>query len=196
MNLVRALIVLITVVTCAGCGGRSPHPEAPPSEPAAATASTAEAEVLDRPFTAEQIRNEWAEGFQVMMRRATPDSEQLERWTVIAADADGAEIEFALVGRDGSVIGAPVVQRSSWTELRDHAAFPAAAASREWVHRDTELGPLDGWLYRVSDEDPDAMTEFFFVPELPGAPVMMQVFENGQPTLTMEQLHRSNPKNP
>ena len=62
---------------------------------------------LPTPFTAEQIRDEWVAGLTLEMLRKTPEGEQLQRWTVKSADLEGADIEFAVLGADGTVAGEP-----------------------------------------------------------------------------------------
>ena len=114
--------------------------------------------------------------------------------TVLAADDEGAEIEYATIADDGSVDGEPSVSRSSWIELRDHASFPASHSTREWVSRSTALGDFEGWLYRVAEPDAATVREFFFVPSLPGAPVKMRILE-GESTITeLEQTARLRPE--
>ncbi len=149
--------------------------------------------ILVRPFTAEQIRDEWVPGLRLLMRRTTPDATRVERWTVIAADNEGVDIEFATIADDGTVDGEPPVERSTWIELRDHATFPAARSTREWVSRTTGLGDYEGWLYRVADDSAGTVQEYFFVPELPGAPVQMRVLEGGATVFELEQTARLRP---
>jgi hypothetical protein len=186
------------ILVLAACAGQPGGPEPAPSDDGAAAVVSAapepaEGAILERPFTAEQIRDEWTPGFRLVMRRSTPGETRLERWTVLAADAEGVEIEFAALADDGAVSGEPVVQRSTWLELRDHASFAAAGASREWTTRDTALGALEGWLYRVREEGSEAVSEFFFVPGLPGAPVQMRTVEGEQTVFELEQIERSRP---
>jgi len=150
-------------------------------------------EMLPTPFTAEQIRAEWVEGFRLTMRRWAPAGERLERWRVVAADAEGVEIENAVVDADGTVVGEPVTQRSSWTELRDHASFPAAGATRSRVTRSTALGELEGWLYTVPGPESGMTSEFFFADSLPGAPVQMAAWQAGEKVFEPEQLDRERP---
>jgi hypothetical protein len=186
-----------TILVLAACAGQPGGPTTAPAGDDVAVVGAApepaEAAILEQPFTAEQIRDEWVAGFSLVMRRSTPGEARLERWTVLAADAEGCEIEFAALADDGAVSGEPVVQRSTWSELRDHARFPAAGASREWTHRDTALGALEGWLYRVPEEGSEAVSEFFFVPGLPGAPVQMRTIEGGETVFELEQIERSRP---
>lgn len=149
--------------------------------------------ILVRPFTAEEIRDEWVPGFRLLMRRSYPEEIRIERWTVLTADEDGVEIEYATIADDGSVEGDPSVSRSSWTELRDHASFPAAHSTRERVSRETALGHFEGWLYRVADPEAATVQEFFFVPTLPGAPVQMRILDGEETVLELEQTARLRP---
>jgi NTE family protein len=55
------------------------------------------------------------------------------------------------------------------------------------------LGRLEGWLYRVAEEDPGTINELFFAASLPGAPVQMTTYESGNPVSSLEQVERSRP---
>ena len=103
-------------------------------------------------------------GLTLELHRKTAEGETLERWTVMAADDDGAYIEHATLDESGAVTGEPALQRSGWIELRDHATFKADRSRREAVTRVTALGELDGWLYTVDDADTGTLSEFFFAP--------------------------------
>jgi hypothetical protein len=190
------VFLLILGVSVAGCGDRSqpisvdgqeivtPDVETDPGDPT----------ILVRPFTAEEIRDEWVPGLRLLMRRSSPEGPQIERWTVVSADDDGVEIEYATIADDGSVAGEPSIARSGWVELRDHASFPAAFSTREWVSRSTSLGQFEGWLYRVAEPDAAIVNEFFFVPELPGAPVHMRILEGDATVFELEQTARLRPE--
>ena len=200
----QTLIVLFLILMIAGCGGTdrvetssavTVQPEGPSSDRMANALDPEDPTLLARPFTAEEIRDEWVEGFQLTIRRSGPDGEGIERWTVVAADSDGAEIEYTTLDENGKVEGEPPVRRSEWVELRDHAAFPAEGATREWVSRTTALGDHEGWLYRVPDES-GTVSEFFFVPALPGAPVEMRVLDGEVTVISLIQLGRFRPDNP
>jgi len=149
--------------------------------------------LLDPPFTAEQIRDEWVEGFQLQIRRWTADEEIVERWTVVRTDADGVDIESVVLEESGSVAAEAHVQTSSWVQLRDHASFPADRATREAVSRETPLGELQGWLYSVTDGKSGTVTEFFFAEALPGAPVFVHVLREGEIVEIFEQVKRHRP---
>jgi len=115
------LLVSFSALMIAGCGGTDrtgAESEATGRSQSAspnrhATALDPEDPLLlERPFTAEEIRDEWVEGFQLTIRRSGPDGEGIERWTVVAADSDGAEIEYATLDENGKVEGEPPVRRS------------------------------------------------------------------------------------
>lgn len=183
------LVLLLLAVGCGGGDTSTPTQETlavvdlDPDDPS----------ILMRPFSAEEIRDEWVPGFRLLMRRSYPERTRIERWTVVSADDAGVEIEYATIADDGSVEGEPSVSRSAWTELRDHAAFPAAHTTREWVSRETALGDFEGWLYRVAVPGAAVINEFFFVPELPGAPVHMRTLEGDATVLELEQTARLRP---
>jgi hypothetical protein len=202
MKRTRISFAAIVTLLALGCGRATPADEAtrgapgaapPPPGPGAVELDRDDPTILVRPFTAEQIRDEWVPGLRLLMRRTTPDGARIERWTVIDADNEGADIEFATIADDGTVEGEPPVKHSTWVELRDHAAFPAAHATREWVSRTTGLGEYEGWLYRIADDSADTVQEYFFVPELPGAPVQMRILQGDTTVFELEQTARLRP---
>lgn len=182
MHRSRLLPLAGIALVAAGCGGTTDQPAAAPSSSAP--------ELLPHPFTAEQIRDTWQPGLALVLRTTDSDGESFERWTVVDADGEGATIEFTPVDAAGQSTGEPRIARSSWIELRDHASFPAASASREPVtDRETPLGRLDGWLYTVRDDE-GGTTEFFFAAGLPGAPVTMRTTRDGATVRAFEQVAR------
>jgi len=112
---------------------------------------------------------------------------------VIASDENGADLESVAIDGEGNEIGEPRVQSSTWTELRDHASFPASLSHREAVARETPLGRLDGWLYTMEDPDAGTVSEFFFANSLPGAPVDYRVTRDGELVSRMQQITRQAP---
>jgi len=182
-----------------GCGNTDPQDNETrgAGEPAPVVAAETDPDdptLIKRPFTAEQIRAEWVPGLRLLMRRSYPEETRIERWTVVAADDAGAKIEYATIAEDGSIEGEPTIAHSTWIELRDHAGFPAADSTREWVTRSTQLGEFEGWLYRVANDGSATTQEFFFVPEMPGAPVQLQVFEGDAMVFELEQTARLRPQ--
>ena len=187
----REIVLLSLCVLFWGC---QDDPEAA-SEPAP-TETVESSEILPQPFTAEQIRDEWVPEFQLKMLRRSGESEELERWTVVEADDLGAKIEFASIDEEGQIVGEARTERTLWTDLRDHASFPASQSNREQVTRDTDLGTLEGWLYTVDDPDAGTVTEFFFASDLPGAPVEMRIRADEVVVMELRQIARSRPEPP
>lgn len=185
-----AAIVLALVFLYFGCGGGTDLGEQPE---AVVDLDPDDRSILMRPFSAEEIRDEWVPGFRLLMRRSYPERTLIERWTVVSADEEGVEIEYATLLDDGSVEGEPAIVRSGWVELRDHASFSATHSTREWVNRETALGDFEGWLYRVAEPGAAVVNEFFFVPGLPGAPVQLHTLEGEETVFELEQTARLRP---
>ncbi len=199
------LVACLCLVTLSGCDS-SPtpgdaSPDAPPSDAPGPGATTPpedidpdDPQILRRPFSSEQIRDEWVAGLTILMQTQAPQGGALERWVVLSTDEEGAEIEFTQVDQDGKPAGEPRLARSTWEDLRNHASFPAASATREELTMETALGELDGWLYKVRNDAAGTVTEYFFAKSLPGAPVMMRVMNNGQPVMQLAQIERQRPE--
>ena len=192
MKSTSTAVLLFVFLFGAGCGPGEPASGESRSEEAAT--DVADAEILPRPFTAAQIRDEWVVGFNLTLLRETRGTEEVQRWTVVAADLDSLDIEYVTLDADGDPVGEPAVRRSTWVALRDHATFPAASGTREDVARDTPLGTLDGWLYTVRDDERNTVTEFFFAKELPGAPVHMRSSSEGEVVVELTQIERNYPE--
>jgi len=186
--MIRALIALVAVSLLSACGPQSPEPATPaPATPPAAAGPA----FLETPYSAEEIRDAWVPGLSLKMVNETEYGKQYQRWTVVAADAEGCDIEYAELDAQGNKIGQPQVRRSLWTELRDHARFPAASCTRSEITRDTPLGELSGWNYELRDDANDLVTDFFFAHSLPGAPIHMLVKKGGVVMQEMTQEERT-----
>ena len=186
----RMMLLLLLATLAWGCAGEVSTEE---STASASHLDPDDPTILRRPFTAEQIHDEWVEGFALTMKAVTPAGESAEHWTVVAADDLGVEIERIAVDRYGEPLGEPSTEHSGWIELRDHATFPAATSRVEAVTRETELGALEGWLYTVDDPQAGTVTEYFFAADLPGAPVQMSVSRDGEVEMEMRQVERHQP---
>ncbi|HXV75796.1 MAG TPA: hypothetical protein VD788_05700 [Candidatus Polarisedimenticolaceae bacterium] len=164
-------------------------PEAPPGD--TTPAEPGSTELLPKPFTSEQIRDEMGLGLSIVLRHTTADEVALHRWTVVAADDEGVEIEYATIDESGQPLGEPRREWSGWDELRDHATFFGRTTTRERVELATPLGTLAGWLYRTEESDPGSIRETFFADALPGAPVFARTTEGGRVVAEVVQLERS-----
>jgi hypothetical protein len=191
------ILTLIGTLACTGCASESgpTHEQDPVETPAEESPLDPEdPTVLRRPFSAEQIRNEWIVGLTLDIAITGSDGVSLQRWTVLEVDDLGAQIEYAVLDREGQPVGEPLVERTGWVELRNHATFPAEHSERQTVRRTTPLGDLDGWLYTVRNPEVGTTTEFFFASSLPGAPIQVVTTQGGEIVGELKQLARRRPE--
>jgi hypothetical protein len=181
----RILLTVSTMLITAAC--QHPAPDVPSETSPAPT----ETRILTPPFTAEEIRDRWTRGLQITIRQISPEGSAHQRWSVVEWSQAGCAIEHTALADDGTTIGEPMVQQATWSELRDHAAFPADHATRTITTRNTPLGTLRGWLYEVHDPTGGAVSRFFFAEDLPGAPLWMETTVNGKVVSSMEQIARN-----
>jgi len=189
MNVRSIPWVLVVLLASVGCS--EPVERDAPS--AMDGAEDPSGEFLPRPFTADQIREAWGEGLVLRIRQSSPELVEHQRWTVVAADDEGAEIEYVAVDENGVALAEPRVERTSWQEFRDHASFPVSTARRERSRQETALGTFDGWLYIDEDRETGTVGEFFFVDSLPGAPLFARTTRDGQLLAEMAQIERNGP---
>lgn len=146
-------------------------------------------ETLPTPYTAEEIRDAWTEGLEVWTTVKMQGNEQASVLTVEAWSPDGANICTQLSNAEGERVGEKQCGDSTWEELRMHGSFPASRASRERHRETTPLGDLEGWLYRV-EEDNGSVTESFFADSSPGVPALMRRSNGGETFFEMVQTRR------
>lgn len=192
------LVSISSVVLCCavfGCASSDSgtHPEASGAESAASHLDPADPSILRRPFTAEQIRDAWAPGLVIEVHMYGPEGDQHQRWTVLSADADGAEIEYATLDANGEPTGETNAERTTWVELRDHATFAAATSTVEETAMETALGNLAGWRYTTTDEATGTVSEYFFARDLPGAPIEYSMKRGEEIVMQMAQISRTPP---
>jgi len=186
---------LLVLVFGLGCGpGGDDVPATGESQPEEPAADVPKVEMLPTPFTAEQIRDEWVVGFNLIMLRKKHGRDVYQRWSVVEADGDSVRIEYVTVDANGEPVAVPVQRTATWVGLRNHAAFPAAVATREEVTRDTPLGTLDGWLYTVQEHPPGTVTEYFFAKKYPGAPIQTLTTKDGEFVMDLSQVERNYPE--
>jgi hypothetical protein len=135
--------------------------------------------VAPRLFTLEQLRGGVTVGRIIELRmEAAGKPATIEHWEVTAADAEGATIHAITRDEAGTVI-ADETGTSKWTELHDHAKFPAASTTIEdGVVLTVPAGTFTTRLYTVRA---DATTSrFWFAADLPGPPVQFTTEQAGQ----------------
>lgn len=158
---------------------------------AMATGLYAQDDCLPTPYSAEQIRDAWKLGMQVVTRYTTPEGVSFSRAVVTAWSAEKVSMTDQAIDERGGANGELAAFEATWTELRDHALFLTSKASRERATRKTPLGALDGWLYQVEEEDGDS--EFFFPDRYPGAPFIYAKNRDGEQIFLAEIISREVP---
>lgn len=152
-------------------------------------------EPLPAPFSAQQIRDAFQEGLEIVTRTWSPEGESLSRMTVEAWSEEGVTIADQPVDASGDLLDEKTVVETTWTQLRDHANFPSASATRERHAALTALGRLEGWLYLV-DSDDGTRASFFFADRYPGPPVLYQAVKGEDVLYRAEQIERSSGQAP
>jgi len=171
-----AMITLALGVACRGAAQPEqalppPAPAAPPATPQADAPRPAPAALAPLPFTAEQIRAASPAGRVVRLRvEAAGKPTSIVVMTFVASDEHGAEVESTTLDEHGAPLGAPARQRATWDELRNHAAFPAAATQIEDGVADTPAGRFPSKIYTVTRGD--NVSRFYFAVDRAGPPVL------------------------
>lgn len=190
MDVQRALVLIALTL---GCGSSSAAP-APAAAPAEAAAPAAES-WAPRPFGADALRGAMTVGTEIRYRiEAAGKPTVIEHWTVTAADSDGCTIRSRTLSEDGAKVLGEQTGTSRWTELEQHASFPAELTSRTGSSIEVAAGKFDTWLYEVRPGKPGEPTKrLHFARTLPGPPVWMELTADGQAIMKMELVSRSSP---
>ena len=167
------MIALYALLSTAQASSKTP----PTPDPAEAPVT------LPTPYTAEQIRESFQPGKQLMFGLKSAEGDKVQHWKVLSADEETVTIEFRLQGEDGEK------RSSKWEELRDHALFLEENTVRTEGERSLFNGTAATEIY-TRTEGPK-VTTFVFAKGLPGPPVVMTTTVAGQEVFSMEQLKRS-----
>ncbi|MDQ4215074.1 hypothetical protein [Microbacterium capsulatum] len=126
------------------------------------------ADLLPTPFSAAEIRDELRGGALFRIRVEAADGSVTERINrLIDGDDEGITTESWTADAE------PTRRRSTWRELQEHAAFPAALARRSIEVLEHPLGRAELIRYDVADPDGDEV--FWFSPAHPGMPVRYEI---------------------
>ena len=169
--------LFVLLVLAGGAAAGAPTATAP----VAATAPT--------PYTAEQIRDANPPGTRLVFR-IERDGQPIE-YSIMefvggddaqAGHADHAVVETRRETENGDPIGEVTRSEVSWTELRDHAAFPSALTRRMRAHVNVPAGRFIAWLYTVQSEpgQPPTISRFYFAIDRPGPPVRYETERHGR----------------
>jgi hypothetical protein len=154
-----------------------------------ASCATTPKAIAPRPFTAEQIRDAMPAGAEIRYRwEKDGQPPTVSLWTVTASDAGACTIRSETFAEDGTPAADAKSGTSRWTELMEHATFPADATTRTETAVEVPAGRFDAWLYEVRRAG--KVERFYFAKSLPGPPVLLVVEQDGRPVLRMSLLSR------
>ena len=135
-----------------------------------AMAGQAGAESWPTPYTAEEIRDEWVEGFWLDTRVESAEGVVVNRIEVLEWSIEGAVLRERPIDTTDEDLEGLASMAVTWDQLRSHAVFDKDSTTRKREIRSTPLGTLEGWLFTRTDSNGRA--EFFFADGLPGPPVV------------------------
>lgn len=196
----RALAVSLLLAACGGAPPRAESPAPAPAPPVTTveppppeTTQALPDGTAPRPFSAEQIRQAMPVGHVVRLRVEAQGAEPQElRWEVTAADATRCTIASKVYDLRGALVRDEGAGTSQWTELREHAAFPAAETVITSGTIEVPAGRFETRVYRVTSRDGSftMVKTLHFATTLPGPPVLMTVERDGEPLMKMTLLER------
>ena len=130
-------------------------------------------------FTAEQIRAGCPQGRVIELRiEADGKPTTIEHWEFTVVTPEAATIHSVTTDEAGTVLE-DATGTSKWTELQEHARFPANATTiTENVSVTVPAGTFTTRLYTGLTED--TLSRFWFAADLPGPPVQFSVEKDGK----------------
>jgi hypothetical protein len=155
-------------------------------------------EIARQPYTAAELaRAHPVDTYTLYRIRAQGQPVMLKRTLWTRSDEQGCGMENFDWAEDAPQ---EVVQHSgsaTWTELKDHASFPAALTDISSDSIQVEAGKFECWLYRFEEPaspgaegapepGPAALNLFWFAKDSPGSPVRYQVHVGGETVFDME----------
>jgi hypothetical protein len=147
----------------------------------------APADIATPPFTAAQIRAATTAGRSYEFRmEAAGQPAQLHRITFVEVTSDSATAEAIDLDGEGQPLGEPQRGTSTWAELVAHASYPRASTVISDETIEVPAGKFACMLYTVVEGPMRKRT--YFARELPGAPVLMVVEQDGQVVQTLTLL--------
>jgi hypothetical protein len=131
------------------------------------------------PFTSAQIRAAYHDGHTLDIV-TTRDGEVVDRRRTVYLEPDeqAVSIHVSTLGADGDPIGEAMTARSTWDDLRDHAAFADDVTSLTRETIETPLGRLECARYDVASGEVTLV--YWFSDEYPGMPIRYATMSAGR----------------
>lgn len=186
-----ASVLVLALFVLTACDSKAPSPEAgpPPSEapPTAAPAPMPSAIFAPFPFSAEQIRDATPAGRHVVYRVVDPNGVTLTNMTFVQANEQGTFVKNRVTTESGALVG-ETESTNTWEDLKMHARYPADFTTITETEVAVAAGTFAAKLYEISDGRGGVETRAWFANELPGPPVKMENYREGQVIFSMELL--------
>ncbi|CAN5916512.1 hypothetical protein BH11MYX2_BH11MYX2_00860 [soil metagenome] len=160
----RAFVLVLGIVLT-GCGASRRPPATPTDAPML--------------FTVEQLRAGCPQGRKIELRIEVSGKPAIvEDWEFTRVDKVSATIHSVTHDEDGEPISEET-STSKWTDLHEHAKFPAATTTfDDNVELTIPAGTFTTRLYTVHDGG--TTKQFWFATDLPGPPVQFTTEKDGQ----------------
>lgn len=148
---------------------------------------------LPPPFSAAQIRQATHAGRRYVFRvESKGEPVQFQVMEFLSVSEAGARLRQSMLDADRKPAGEPAEDQVTWQDLERHAHFPRSATRVTEEELATPAGTFACAVYRVREVDND--TTYWFARELPGAPVKVEVKEEGTKVVfTMILVEHVNP---
>ncbi len=183
LTCLRTLPVWLLLVACQAEGaGRAQTAPFDPPRPAAFDGET--------PYTAAEIQSSCSDGTELVFRveqQGAPSATLVMSFD--QADASGTLVYSRVIDAGGVTVQESSA-RSTWEELRSHAAFPAQGTTQRRTRCAVEAGEFDCRLYEVVSEDGNVTDRFWFADDRAGPPILMEKTLGGTPVYRMELIER------
>ncbi|MCP4868600.1 MAG: hypothetical protein GY898_07765 [Proteobacteria bacterium] len=164
------LVAALLVATAAVAGEEEPLPEHHP-----------------RPFTAEQIRDQFVVGLHLRFDVTAGGTTETQDWRVVGADQEKVTIAYKLPDEE------PSEASYGWVELRDHATFARSTTTVEEVEVEALGATRKARRFTrvTTDDEGRTVREVFdFALDLPGPPVDVRAWTAGVESFRMQQVLR------
>jgi hypothetical protein len=112
----------------------------------------------------------------------------------VSVDPDKAEIETTMFDANGTPAGEPKREAIKWSELVEHATFPASATTIEAAEQEVGIGRFDCWLYTVrqtNDKGVEQTNRYYFAKMLPGPPIQYETWEGSARVMVARMIERT-----
>ena len=155
----------------------------------ACAAPTDEPVTAPTPYTADQIRAANPVGTVLVYRiQQTGTPTVVRTMEFVRDDPNGARITSLTVTEGGAPMDTPTDADALWTELRDHAVFPAARTVRSRRSCTVPGGSFECMLYTVTAEEEGipTLSRYWFALRRPGPPVLLETEKGGVVVFRME----------